>query len=227
MVEPVITINAKDLTSVSQALLSTPKELEIAQSRAISATISQGRNEVRRDIPLNMTEKRKNVALFSGAKRKKLQGVLGAKDIDTPLTWFSGWREKRGAFTFRAATKKSSGVTAHKRLAKKGTGGLYVRWYKGGTTVHVPSGFIMRDRTGSAGRAFMRAPASFGRRQGKYYASELKKTERLVHRLAIWPIFGPSVYEEFTERLSPYEKRIADLYVKKLAASLNYIVSSR
>lgn len=228
MVDLAITINAKNLQSVEQSLLTAPEELALAQRRAINATISQSRNEVRRDIPLNMPEKLKNRALYSyGAKRRKLEGVLGARYFDTPLTWFSGWRERRGAYTFRAATRRSSGVKANKRLAGASNAGLFVRWYKGGQTVRIKSGFIMRSRGGIGGRAFMRAPRSFGRKQGRYYPTEVEDSGPLVPRLAVWPIYGPSVYEEFVEILPRYEKRVAVLYLKKLGAQINYILSQR
>lgn len=228
MVDIAITINAKDLQSVEQTLLTVPKELALAQRRAINATITQSRNEVRRDIPLNMPEKRKNRALYSSrAKGKRLSAVLGAREYNTPLTWFSGWREKRGAFTARAGTTRSSGITANKRMAKSGTTGLYVRWYKGGKTEHIPQGFILRSGAGLKGRAFMRAPASFGRRQGRYYHTELDNPGKLVPRLAVWPIYGPSVADEFNERITKYEQRIGDLYIKKLGQQIRYIIAKR
>lgn len=223
-----VTIKVSGLKSLEQSLLTAPKELHTAQFRAINATVRQGRNEISRDIPLNMPKKRKDQSLFYGkAKRRDLSGDIAAIERNTPLTWFTGWREKRGFFTARRATKKTSGITTSKRAAGVGTEGLNVRWYKSGSTQRIPSGFIRRVGGSITGRAFMRAPAPVGTKRGKYTPEKIKSTSKLVGRYALWPIYGPSVYDEFEERLKPYSERAASLYIKKLGQQINYILSKK
>lgn len=224
-----IKLDARELVDFRDRLAVLPQELAIAQVRALNKTATQGRNQIRRTIPLNLPEKRKNQAIgMRRATRRKPEASVGSWEILTPLTWFKGWREVRQYMTFRAATRRSTGATARRRAAGSGTTGLYVRWEKGGPIQHIPDGFILRRRGGAQGRAFMRAPEALASvRRGRYFHHEIDPTDRLVGRLPIWPIYGPSVYDEFVERLRLYEKKLGELYEVKLGQELTFLVRKR
>ena len=218
-----ISVDVRDLRDLRQSLQLAPKELERVQLRSLNRTATQSRNEIQRDIPLNLPAARKKQALrVDRATKRTLTAEIFSPYQDTPLTWFNGWREVRGAYVIRGATKTNTGFGL--RGKRSGNSGLYVTYRTDGDRLHISQGFIARRRASFGGRAFKRGLAAFPGKQGAYYEGEAEQIDKLVPRLPIWPIYGPSVYDEYTDRLPRYQKRASDLYQRILNRELDYEV---
>jgi hypothetical protein len=222
-----ISLDAADREALEQFLLATPQEARLATVRALNRASAQARNEISRDLKINLSaaDKKRDLTNRRRASRNRLEASIDASDRERNLTRFGGFAETKG----RVRVTSAGAMTF---LRRANAGGLKVKVYKGQPAVRYPSGFVMRRGGASKGPPAHRA----WRGIAKGYTSPYEENRQLqagvapgvlVPRLPLIILAGPAVADEFGARIGAFERRAMGLYKRKLTAELDYVLSQR
>jgi hypothetical protein len=221
-----VILDGDDLRKLRQFLRTTPQELTLAQVRALNRATAQGRNEIQRTFKINLQAKAKKADLTNGirANKQRLEASVDAKDRQRALSQFGGFSESRGLVKANAR----GGFSFRKR---PGAQGLSVKPYKGQAAVRYPRGFVLRRGANARGVAAHRAVAGAG--GGLLTYNESRKLRgnssgvKLVPRLPVSVLAGPTVADEFRQKITESERRLLVLYDQKLTHEIDYILTKR
>lgn len=222
-----ITLDPRDAKAMRQFLTATPKELTRAQVLALNRAVKEGATAVSRQLQVNLKAKTKKQDLRSGkaATPKRLERSLNARDRFRSLQYYGGFSETRGRVRNSA---RGSQIIIRRAVAE----GLKVKPWKDKAAVRYPHGFVLRKggrlRGVAAHRAYRGTERSYKMdyEASKDFQKRLAPKE-LVGRNPLVILGGPTVGEEFAERIREFEENLLSIYDKKLTQSINYVLTKR